>query len=299
MRERRGASVGVGRGRSIPTAPCGVNRGRGLERGAQEGRGTQLEADVEAARSEVFSALNVATTLRHAIQHAEEASQRVSEELAKLAVEESEVRLEKERLEDDRAATSDGLRRAKEAAEASQHAKTARETELATARIELEWKSHNLQARERELAGLTARLTSLTDLEKARAGYTEAARIVLQQAGHRVVTAHVPDIKRGELDLVEFVRTHDPAVIVYDVPIPYEQNWTFLKLVRGSAGMRDREFVLTTTHKANLERLVGPTEAIEIVGKPFDLELVAAAVERALARRSARDAGTARPPPAG
>ena len=65
-----------------------------------------LEADVEAARSEVFSALNVATTLRHAIQHAEEAAQRVAEELAKLAVEESEVRMERERLEGDRAGHS-------------------------------------------------------------------------------------------------------------------------------------------------------------------------------------------------
>ncbi len=144
-----------------------------------------LEGDVEAARSEVFSALNVATTLRHAIQHAEEAIQRVSEELAKLGVEESEARMEHERLEGERAVTADGLRRAKEAAEASLHARTARETELATARIELEWKANNLQARERELAGLSARLASLTELEKARAGYTEAARMVLAQPdGH-------------------------------------------------------------------------------------------------------------------
>jgi chromosome segregation protein len=155
------------------------------EYGDEHRRIEGLEADVEAARSEVFSALNVATTLRHAIQHAEEASQRVSGELAKLAMEESEVRAERERLEDDRSATADGLRRAKEAAEASLHAKTARETELATARIELEWKSNNLRAHERELAGLTARLASLTDLEASRAGYTEAARMVLAQAnGH-------------------------------------------------------------------------------------------------------------------
>ena len=155
------------------------------EYGDENRRIEGLEADVEAARSEVFSALNVATTLRHAIQHAEEATQRVSGELAKLAMEDSEVRMEHERLEGDRAATADGLRRAKEAAEASLHAKTARETELATTRIELEWKSNTLRARERELAGLTARLASLTDLEASRAGYTEAARMVLAHAnGH-------------------------------------------------------------------------------------------------------------------
>ncbi|HEY0284125.1 MAG TPA: AAA family ATPase, partial [Vicinamibacterales bacterium] len=155
------------------------------EYGDENRRIEGLEADVEGARSEVFSALNVATTLRHAIQHAEEATQRVSGELAKLAMEDAEVRMEHDRLEDDRAATADGLRRAKAAAEASLHAKTARETELASTRIELEWKSNTLRARERELAGLTARLASLTDLAAARAGYTEAARMVLAHAnGH-------------------------------------------------------------------------------------------------------------------
>src|SRR6059058_6058492 len=37
-----------------------------------------LEGDVEAARAEVFSSLNAATTLRHAIEHADEAGGRVS-----------------------------------------------------------------------------------------------------------------------------------------------------------------------------------------------------------------------------
>jgi chromosome segregation protein len=144
-----------------------------------------LESDVEAARSEVFSALNVATTLRHAIQHAEEATARVSEELAKLSVEDADVQAEKETLEADRAATADGLRRAQQAAETSMHARTAREAELATLRIELEWKSRTLHARERELAAHSARLMSLSELERARAGYTEAARMVLAEAnGH-------------------------------------------------------------------------------------------------------------------
>ena len=42
---------------------------------------------------------------------------------------------------------------------------------------------------------------------------------------------------------------------------------------------------MTTTHKVNLERLVGPTEAIEIIGKPYDLEEVVAAVKRARGSR--------------
>jgi chromosome segregation protein len=166
-----------------------------------------FEADVEAARSEVFSALNVATTLRHAIQHSEEAIQRVTEELAKLSVEEAEVRTEQDRLDGDRAATVDGLRRARDAAEASLVAKSARETELAASRIELEWQSNGLQAHERALAGLTARLASLIDLEKARAGYTEAARIVLAQAnghvGHQGSVADCLEVEPGYERAVE------------------------------------------------------------------------------------------------
>ena len=144
-----------------------------------------LEGDVEAARAEVFSSLNAATALRHAIEHAQEAASRVAEELGKLDVEEGDLRIERERLEGDRAATADGLSRAQQSAESSMHARTERETELAAARIELEWRANGLHAREREIAGLTARLASLTDLESARAGYTDAARMVLAQAnGH-------------------------------------------------------------------------------------------------------------------
>lgn len=126
----------------------------------------------------------------------------------------------------------------------------------------------------------------------------ELLRVVLQRAGHQVVTAHVPDIKRGVIDLAAFVRQHDPSVIVYDIPVPYEENWNFFKLVREAPAMRDRAFVLTTTHKANLERLVGATTAIEIVGKPFDLDQVVEAVNRSLEphRRQDRGPGFRDPP---
>jgi DNA-binding NtrC family response regulator len=71
-------------------------------------------------------------------------------------------------------------------------------------------------------------------------------------------------------------------VLIYDVSPPYEQNWTFLNLLRRLDVMQGRRLVITTTHKANLESLVGPTEAIEILGKPYDLEVVMRAVKRAV-----------------
>jgi len=145
-----------------------------------------LEADVEAARSEVFSAINSATALRHAIEHASTARDRVVETIAKLDVEHSDVRIESERVEADRAAAAEGLQRAQAAIESARIARLARESELASARIEHEWRARSVRAREHELAGLAARLTSLEEIEAARAAYGDAARTVLAQANGKV-----------------------------------------------------------------------------------------------------------------
>jgi len=145
-----------------------------------------LEADVEAARSEVFSAINSATALRHALEHAAAARDRVGETLSKLDVEMNDAQIEAERAAADRAAALEGLRRAHDAIEASRIARTARESELASARIEHEWRARSVRAREQELAGVEARLRSLEELDAARAGYGDAARTVLVQANGKV-----------------------------------------------------------------------------------------------------------------
>ena len=145
-----------------------------------------FEADVEAARSEVFSALNSATALRHALEHAGAASDRVGETLSKLDVEFGDVRIESERVESDRAGAFDALKRVQQGLDATRIAQAARESELASARIEHEWRANQVRAREHELAGLSARLTSLEQLDAARAGFGDAARSVLANANGTV-----------------------------------------------------------------------------------------------------------------
>ncbi len=145
-----------------------------------------LEADVEAARSEVFSAINSATALRHALEHAAATRDRVGETLSKLDVETNDARLESDRLGAERAAAAEALRRAQQAIEETRIARTARESELASARIEHEWRARMVRSGEQELAGLEARLKSLEELEAARAGYGDAARTLLAQANGKV-----------------------------------------------------------------------------------------------------------------
>jgi chromosome segregation protein len=144
-----------------------------------------LEADVEAARSEVFSALSAASALRHALEHAAAARDRVLEMLAKLDVEADDVRIESERVSALRATAAEAWKQAHEALEATRIARSARESELASARIELEWRSRSIRALEHELAGREARLKSLEELEASRDAYSDAARMVLARAnGH-------------------------------------------------------------------------------------------------------------------
>ena len=166
-----------------------------------------LEADVEAARSEVFSAINAATALRHSLEHAAAARERVGEILSKLQVETHDAGIESDRVSGDHSAASEGLRRAQSALEATRTARAARESALASARIEHEWRARSVRAREHGLAGLEARSTSLEEIEAARTEYGDAARAVLAQAngkvGQRGAVADFLDVEAGYERAVE------------------------------------------------------------------------------------------------
>jgi DNA-binding NarL/FixJ family response regulator len=110
----------------------------------------------------------------------------------------------------------------------------------------------------------------------------EMLRTALEAQGLHTVSGHITDLKKGDLDFVSFVEHHRPAVIVYDISPPYETNWSFLRLVRSSQPAQRSRFILTTTNKPVLDKLVGENEAIEIIGKPYDLDRVVAAVRSAL-----------------
>ncbi len=141
-----------------------------------------LEADVEAARSEVFSAINAASTLRHAIEHAASSEERVHETLAKLDSETAALQAEIDRFASSRTTGDEALKKSQVRMAETRLTRAARESQLASMRLDLDHKVRALRSHEQESAALGARLKSLEEIEIARAQYTEAARVVLAEA---------------------------------------------------------------------------------------------------------------------
>jgi chromosome segregation protein len=138
-----------------------------------------LEADVDLKRQEVYLALTAISSLQHAIDNAATARERVEEELSRLEAERSDVDVEDARLKADLEAGRQQLATAQVRLERVRAEGEARQAQLSDARDEHEQHRQNTRAGEQDLASVEARLTSLEELEAARAQYGDAARFLL------------------------------------------------------------------------------------------------------------------------
>jgi CheY-like chemotaxis protein len=93
----------------------------------------------------------------------------------------------------------------------------------------------------------------------------------LEREGFSVVTAHVRDFRPGgRRDFSAFLNTHNPAVVIFDIAIPYEENWALLQTLRDLPESNRTSFVVTTVNRRVLTARVGPNEAIELQGGHAD-----------------------------
>jgi DNA-binding response OmpR family regulator len=106
---------------------------------------------------------------------------------------------------------------------------------------------------------------------------------LLHSEGYATRVAYIPDLKRGRLDVAAWLGDLAPTAIIYDIPPPYEENWNFYRRVRALPAAAPHRFILTTTNEHLLEQIAGVSDAIEFVGKPFDLGEILDRVQLALA----------------
>ncbi len=96
---------------------------------------------------------------------------------------------------------------------------------------------------------------SLVAIFNSRAEFIDALHEALDREGLPTATALLAEIQDGTLDLVAFLEAHDPKVIVYDLPRPFERHWNFLRLLKQTDGLRKKTWILTRALKD------GPPEA--------------------------------------
>jgi chromosome segregation protein len=215
-----------------------------------------LDAHVEGARQGVYMSANSVMAVRHALEHTASQHERVGEALAKLDVEEDDLRREQNRVTYERTAAIESLSRAQDALESLRLQHAAKKSELASARTEHEGRAREVRTREQELAAVEARLASLQELATSRADFGDAARMVLVQAnghvGQQGAVADYVDVDRryeraveaclGELLEHLIVERHDQAAAGLSLVRQHDAGRCgFVVVDPGSNGYHPRE----------------------------------------------------------
>ena len=95
-----------------------------------------------------------------------------------------------------------------------------------------------------------------------------------------LIWCHFSDLKKGIVDFGKYMEKHNPEVVIFDLSPPYDENWQFFRTMRDHNAMKGRGVVLTTTNKNRLDEVLGEDSyALEVVGRPLDLQQIHAAIQ--------------------
>jgi CheY-like chemotaxis protein len=110
----------------------------------------------------------------------------------------------------------------------------------------------------------------------------ELLKFVLEQKGFIAVTGHIDELRHGKRDLAAFVEQYKPAAVLYDLIPPYDRHWAFVDHLREATPLKGIPFILTSTNAKMARELASRSEhVIEVLGRPFELDELVSAVQRA------------------
>ena len=118
---------------------------------------------------------------------------------------------------------------------------------------------------------------------------TQMLEEIIQDAGHTTCSVFTYEFKNQEDEFDQYVQLHKPEVILYDIAPPYKENYQLFHKLSMREAADQIPFVLTSTNKDALESIVGPTSTHELVGKPYDLQEIIEALERAYKRKKSNN----------
>jgi DNA-binding response OmpR family regulator len=113
----------------------------------------------------------------------------------------------------------------------------------------------------------------------------EMLHLALQAAGFDTVDGPLREFDRGVHQGLAFLREHAPDAVIYDISPPYERTASFCCDLQEADGQR--AWVITSTNPKRTARdLRTRPERYELIGKPYDLDDVIAAVQRAVKKNA-------------
>lgn len=123
---------------------------------------------------------------------------------------------------------------------------------------------------------------SVVAVINSTADIVDILELCLQDEGFNTTGGLIPEFKRGQRNMLTFMEEHNPDLIIWDIAPPYEQNVIFLEMIQNLKVMEGRKWVYTTTNISALRQFSEKFKALEIIGKPMDLQVIIEAVKKQL-----------------
>src|SRR5689334_9778943 len=86
---------------------------------------------------------------------------------------------------------------------------------------------------------------------------------VFKDEGLRTAIAISPELRLSLSAGEAFLRQNDPRVVIYDICVPFEENWQFFCRLVATSAAAGRYFILTSPNVVALESMVGPAAGHE------------------------------------